>query len=832
MGIYSKKYIEKLNQDIRNYPEVKPIDPQMKLTFEGISRLVMLDRYTYKDPHNQTLTIGDLVVLTVHADPQYPARGIGTIIQHSGDDLTIEVEEEFRSSLTDPEEIARGFVKRNKSEVEKPLELYYEQIAARVAFGISQVEGDRKAEFFEDFYKQLTEQNLIPAGRVLYGAGTQSEVTYFNCFVMPFIQDSRSGLAKHREEVMEIMSRGGGVGTNGSTLRPKSAVVHGVNGKSSGAVSWLNDLANLTHLVEQGGSRRGAQMIMLNDWHPDIFEFIISKIQNPLILQQLITTSKNPLIKQLASEKLAFSPLTQEERELFEVLLKEEGLLQFAEQTFIKEAKQKLKMGGSYSVKDPDFLTGANISICLTKEFMAAVAQDKTYDLRFPAIDEYTEVEMADYDQHWTEIGDVREWEATGRKVKVHQTIQARELWELITYCATYSAEPGIFFIDNANEMTNAAAYGQKVVATNPCGEQPLTPYAVCNLAAINLANMVDEHQEIDFQKVAEVVRTSVRFQDNVIDATPYFFDKNEQQAKGERRIGLGVMGLADLLIYCGKTYGSKEGNALVDQLFETIAVTAYQTSIELAKEKGSFPYLVGKNEEETRQLRERFIHSGYMKKMPEHIRQGVLTYGIRNSHLLTVAPTGSTGTMTGVSTGLEPYFSFSYFRSGRLGKFIEVHPEIVDEYLAKHPEADASELPEYFVSAMELSPEAHVDVQCTIQRWVDSSISKTVNAPKGYRVKEVADIYERLYQGGAKGGTVYVDGSRDSQVLTLSAEENSFTDELVTSEVHSDVLLTEASNDSATSEERCPICHEGTIEEIGGCSTCTHCKVQLKCGL
>src|SRR5699024_11111472 len=145
-------------------------------------------------------------------------------------------------------------------------------------------------------------------------------------------------------------------------------------------------------------------------------------------------------------------------------------------------------------------------------------------------------------------------------------------------------AEPGIFFIDNANEMTNATAYGQKVVATNPCGEQPLTPYAVCNLAAVNLAHMVNkETKSVDFEKLAHAVETSVRFQDNVIDATPYFFDKNEKQAKGERRVGLGVMGLADLLIYCEKTYGSVEGNALVDQVFEKIAVTAYQTSIELA---------------------------------------------------------------------------------------------------------------------------------------------------------------------------------------------------------------------------------------------------------
>lgn len=825
---YPKKYIEKLNQDISSYKEVAKITAEMTQTFDGISRLIMLDRYAFKDMSGKTLTVGDLVILTTHADPQYPARGIGKIEEINKEQLIIRIEEEFQSSLTNPEEIASGRVIRNINEVEKPLELYFEQIAARVARGISDIEGEKKAQFFTEFYQLLTEQNLIPAGRVLYGAGTNSEVTYFNCYVMPFIHDSRGGLAKHRQEVMEIMSRGGGVGTNGSTLRPKSAIVHGVNGKSSGSVSWLNDLANLTNLVEQGGSRRGAQMIMLNDWHPDIFEFIISKIQNPAILQNLIQSSQSPTVRQLASEKLTFEPLTANEKEWLEFLVAHPT--NDMEDKFLKTAQQKLKAGGTYSVKDPDFLTGANISVCLTKEFMEAVENDQTYELRFPAIEDYDASEMADYDQHWMEIGDVREWAATGRKVKIHQTIKARELWDLITYCATYSAEPGIFFIDNANEMTNAQAYGQKVVATNPCGEQPLTPYAVCNLAAINLANMVDkETKVVDFEKLADVVRASVRFQDNVIDATPYFFEKNEQQAKGERRVGLGVMGLADLLIYCEKVYGSEDGNRLVDQVFEKIAVTAYQTSVELAKEKGSFPFLVGKTVEETTALRQRFIESGYMKKMPESIRQAILKYGIRNSHLLTVAPTGSTGTMAGVSTGLEPYFSFSYFRSGRLGKFIEVNAEIVSEYLEKNPETAADNLPPFFVSAMELSPEAHVSVQCTIQRWVDSSISKTVNAPKGYQVKQVAAIYEDLYQGGAKGGTVYVDGSRDSQVLTLEADDNVF-EEPVVGVVNNQITLD--SLESSEAEEICPICHEGRIEEIGGCSTCTNCKVQLKCGL
>src|SRR5690625_2664160 len=313
-------------------------------------------------------------------------------------------------------------------------------------------------------------------------------------------------------------------------------------------------------------------------------------------------------------------------------------------------------------------------------------------------------------------------------------------------------------------------------------------------------------------------------------------------------------MGLSNILIYTENHYGSEEGNKVIDQVFETIAVSAYEESIELAKEKGSFPFLIGETEEETQELREKFVNTGYMKRMPEHVRQGVLEHGIRNSHLLTVAPTGSTGTMMNVSTGLEPYFAFKYFRSGRLGKFIEVNADIVQEYLDTHPEASEEDLPEFFVTAMELKPEEHVDVQTTIQRWVDSSISKTVNAPEGYSVSEVAKIYERLYKGGAKGGTVYVDGSRDSQVLTLKAEENDFenlslfeveetrvvddSDELrqLVEKAEQEHVLTKGHTDDVVYGSdvgnTCPICRQGIVEEIGGCNTCTNCSAQLRCGL
>lgn len=254
------------------------------------------------------------------------------------------------------------------------------------------------------------------------------------------------------------------VGTNGSTLRPRGALAKGVNGKSSGSVSWLNDIAQLTHLVEQGGSRRGAQMIMLADWHPDILEYIISKMQNPRILRFIIETTDDDQIRQLAQEKLNFEPLTAIEREIYEgVAGITEGESPVSETR--KYVLQILKDGGRYSVHNPDFLTGANISVAITKEFMDAVENDEEYALRFPDVENYDDEQMTFYNEHWHEVGDVREWTLP---VKTYRKIKARDLWQLINICATYSAEPGIFFIDNANEMTNAVAYGQKVVATNP----------------------------------------------------------------------------------------------------------------------------------------------------------------------------------------------------------------------------------------------------------------------------------------------------------------------------------------------------------------------------
>ncbi|MCL6548084.1 MAG: adenosylcobalamin-dependent ribonucleoside-diphosphate reductase, partial [Alicyclobacillus sp.] len=460
-------------------------------------------------------------------------------------------------------------------------------------------------------------------------------------------------------------------------------------------------------LTLQGGSRRGALMLILNDSHADVLKFIRCKQVDGVI-------------------------------------------------------------------------TGANISVGVSERFMAAKKNGEPWELGFPPAPLFAEFD-----------GDFERWWEAGRPFEVSQTIPADELWGELVLSAWKSAEPGVVFLGRANRMSNSW-YFNPLVATNPCGEQPLPAYGICNLGAVVLskfaAGFEDSGERVEFadaekeayirgwlrrhfdearaefllhhvrwEDLERTTRTGLRFQDAVIDATYYPFEQNRINQMRERRVGLGIMGLHDLLLYCGIRYGSEESVRFIDVLLGMMAEWCYLESVELAKENGPFPAFDA----------EKFLASGYMQQMARerpHVAEAIRRHGVRNVTTMTIAPTGTTGTMIGCSTGCEPYYAWSYFRNSRLGVF-EENAEIVQEYLDTHP---GQPLPDYFVTAMQLTPEDHVRVQGALQKWIDSSISKTCNAPNSYTVEDTKKLYDLAYELGCKGITIYRDGSRSEQVLSL----------------------------------------------------------------
>jgi ribonucleoside-diphosphate reductase alpha chain len=309
-------------------------------------------------------------------------------------------------------------------------------------------------------------------------------------------------------------------------------------------------------------------------------------------------------------------------------------------------------------------------------------------------------------------------------------------------------------------------AFAANGLVVHNCGEQPLSPWGVCNLGHINLGRMI-KGKDVDWDMLRATIYIAVEALDNVIDITPYFFDEQKTQAKKERRIGLGTLGLAEMLVRLGIAndgevppdtfrYGSKRCLAFIDKLYKFIAETAYTSSVLLAAEKGSFPAFDA----------DKFLESGFAKGLPDYIRKVIKKQGIRNATLLTSAPTGSVGSMMGTSTGIEPYFSWKYYRNSRLG-LIEVLEQVAKEWLEEHSGATLHDLPPYFVTAMELTPEEHIRTQAAIQRWIDSAISKTVNMPSDATIDDVDRAYRLAIELGCKGCTVYRDGSRSEQVLT-----------------------------------------------------------------
>ena len=654
---------------------------------------IFLDRYAQKDPDGrQNLEIDDLVIAIIDNDSpdSRQRREVGLVL------------EIFDDGIVKLEVFPTGEIVELPIElIDRPLETTPAKLQKRVARGIASVENEKiRDKWQENFEWLLDDWKFVPGGRILTSAGTPQNLTAYNCFVLPSPEDSRGGIMKTLTTMAELMSRGGGVGINISTLRPKNAYVAGVNGRSSGSVSWGALYSFVTGLIEQAGSRRGALMLILNDWHPDLMRFINAK----------------------------------------------------------REAGK---------------ITNANISIGISDAFMEAVENDDDWRFKFP------DTSHDAYNEEWD--GDLESWVDKGYPIVVHGMMKAREIWDTIIESAWSSAEPGLWFRERTNKMSNSWYYPQgRLICTNPCGEEPLPSYGVCNLGAINLSKFwIDSVGDVNWEMLARTVHYATRFLDNVIDWTPYHIHENEKQQKSERRVGLGIMGLAELMLQAGIRYGSDESVEFTEQIFKFVAYHAYRTSADLAHEKGAFEWyepalLKSGYMQQWKHDNSNIYPTGYNGK--EHLRGSdvyahVAEKGLRNVTLLTVAPTGTTGTMMDTSTGIEPFFSWSWWRNGRLG----MHEEsigFVHDYMQATGIESYDDLPAHFVTAMDLSPNEHAKVQGAGQKWVDAAISKTVNAPEDYTIEQTSELYKYLYELGCKGGTIYRDNSRSEQVLTVKKDD------------------------------------------------------------
>ncbi len=521
-------------------------------------------------------------------------------------------------------------------------------------------EGEKAPDAWEErFYAALEDFRFLPAGRIAAGAGTERQVTLFNCFVMGTVPDDMGGIFDHLREAALTMQQGGGIGYDFSTLRPRGAEVKGVGADASGPLSFMDVWDAMCRTIMSAGSRRGAMMATMRCDHPDIEDFIAAK-------------------------------------------------------------------------SDPARLRMFNLSVLVTDAFMDAVKADGPWELSFGG--------------------------------KVFHTLQARDLWNRIMQATYDFAEPGVIFIDRINAANNLN-YCETIAATNPCGEQPLPPYGACLLGSINLARLVADPFEaraaLDEAALEELVTTAVRMMDNVVDTSKFPLEAQAQEAQAKRRIGLGVTGLADALLMVGLRYGSDEAVVQTEDWLHRIARAAYLASVELAKEKGPFPLFEA----------EAYLASGTMQAMDADVREAVAKHGIRNALLTSIAPTGTISLYAGnVSSGIEPVFAYSYTRKV-LQKDGSRTEEEVEDYavqLWRQKFGDA-ELPAHFVNAQTLPPGDHVKMQAAAQKWVDSSISKTINCPADISFEAFKDVYMQAWDLGCKGCTTYRPNDVTGSVLSVS---------------------------------------------------------------